>query len=65
MIATGGIGDGARLWHLDWIRAGAMLLGIPYHAGLIYTPGLGWFVASPQGSEAIAALTGLLGSMRM
>ncbi|MEM8596128.1 MAG: acyltransferase family protein [Pseudomonadota bacterium] len=65
MSAPGRPTAGDRLWHLDWIRAGAMLLGIPYHAGLIYTPGFDWFVASPQGNEAIAAVTGLLGSMRM
>lgn len=62
---TSAMSRGGRLWHLDWLRAGAMLLGIPYHAGLIYTPGLGWFVASPEGSNLIAAVTGLLGSMRM
>ncbi|MEM7498306.1 MAG: acyltransferase family protein [Pseudomonadota bacterium] len=55
----------ARLAHLDWIRAGAMLLGIPYHAGLIYSPGQAWFVASPEGSVLIGVITGLLGSFRM
>jgi glucan biosynthesis protein C len=57
--------DHIRLWSLDWIRAYAMLLGIPVHAGFIYSSGYDWFVSSPEKSGVITAITGILTSTRM
>ena len=54
-----------RLWSLNWIRAYAMLLGIPVHAGYIYSSGYDWFVSSPEKSGVITAITGILTSTRM
>lgn len=62
---TANIAGGKRLWSLDWIRAYAMLCGIPVHSGMIYSNGYAWFISSPEKSDVITAVTGILTSTRM
>jgi glucan biosynthesis protein C len=54
-----------RLHHLDALRCVLMLLGIPYHASLIYAPGKEWRISSPDSDPAFAVLAELLHSFRM
>mgnify|MGYP000569079559 CR=1 FL=1 len=42
-----------------------MVLGIPFHVGLMYSMGPGWFISSAEKSLPITLLTGLLTSFRM
>lgn len=51
--------------YLDWVRGYAMLLGVPFHVGLIYAVGNEWFVTSDEKSLLISWLTGLFTSFRM
>jgi glucan biosynthesis protein C len=60
-----GSGGAGRLWYLDWIRGYAMLLGVPFHVGLIYSTGTPWFVTSPEKSQVVSVITGWLTSFRM
>jgi glucan biosynthesis protein C len=53
------------LWYLHWIRGYAMLLGVPFHVGLIYSNGTPWFLTSPEKSQVVTIITGLLTSFRM
>ena len=55
----------SRLHSLDTIRAGAMLLAIPFHASLMYAAGQDWFIASPERSHLLTWLAGLLNGVRM
>ncbi|MBD2842952.1 acyltransferase family protein [Erythrobacter rubeus] len=57
--------DGSRLHFLDTIRAAAMLLGIPFHAALIYAAGPGWFVSSDVSHIFYSYLGGLVSGVRM
>lgn len=52
---------------LDAIRAGAMLLGLAYHATYSWLPNVGpwYFVADTSPVEGLGTLTGLLHSFRM
>lgn len=43
----------------------AILLGIPYHVGLIYSAGNSWFISSAETSTLITLVTGFLASFRM
>lgn len=54
-----------RLHSLDTIRAGAMLLAIPFHASLMYAAGQDWFITSPDRSYLLTWLAGLLNGVRM
>ena len=60
--ATGSV---QRLWHVQWLRGYAMLLGVPFDAGLIYSVGVPWFVTSPDRSEVVTVITGWITSFRM
>lgn len=55
----------AYYFHLDWIRAAAILLGIPFHVGLMYSVGHEWFITSPEKSYIITWITGVFTSFRM
>ncbi len=65
LVKTTHVSGGRRFFHLDWLRAAAVLLGIPFHVGLIHSSGTPWFVSSPQTDPIISTLTGLLTSFRM
>lgn len=51
----------------DWdaVRAAVMLLGIPFHASLIYHTKAEWIVSSPDPSLAVTLIGELLTSFRM
>lgn len=51
--------------YVDWIRAAAILFGIPFHVGLIYSFGTDWFISNDEKSLALTAVTGILSSSRM
>lgn len=53
------------LHHIDLIRAAMMLLGIPFHVGLMYSVAPEWFVSSPDPSRLITYITGFITSFRM
>lgn len=56
----------SRVHFIDAARAMLMLLGIPYHAGLIYQPGNDWaFALSPARSPAIGLLADWIHFWRM
>ncbi|WP_164738221.1 acyltransferase family protein [Frigidibacter oleivorans] len=54
-----------RFHFLDSARALCMVLGIPYHAGLIYHPGMSWRADSPQDSMALGLLSQASSNFRM
>lgn len=56
-----------RLQGLDRVRAGAMLLGVVYHATYAFVPGIGpWFPVQARSTwEGFAVLAAVLHSMRM
>jgi glucan biosynthesis protein C len=62
-------GAGPRWAYLDQVRAWLMLLGIPYHVGLVYatrTPLHGpWLVSSPERSEALTWILDFSHTFRM
>ncbi|MEL6572991.1 MAG: acyltransferase family protein [Pseudomonadota bacterium] len=51
--------------YVDWIRAAAILFGIPFHVGLIYSAGNDWFISNDEKSLVLTAVTGVLSSARM
>lgn len=53
-----------RIHHLDGLRAGLMLLGVPFHAALAFSGG-GWLVSSPVDAPALAAMADFLHAWRM
>ncbi len=53
-----------RLDYLDGLRAGLMLLGIPFHAAFAFT-GISWLVTSPAPSRSLSALAEFLHVWRM
>lgn len=55
----------AREHHWDSLRAFLMLLGIPYHAAMIYHSRVLWDVQSPDKSELLTFVSGVLVSFRM
>lgn len=55
----------AREHHWDSLRAFLMLLGIPYHAAMVYHSRVLWDVQSPDKSELLTFLSGVLVSFRM
>lgn len=54
-----------RYYYFDFIRAALMLLGIPYHAALIYLPEVDWNVISPDKNLALKPVAGIIHSFRM
>ncbi|MDQ2101478.1 acyltransferase family protein [Azospirillum isscasi] len=62
---THGLGGGARDHSLDAARSLLMILGVPYHAALIYTPGYDWVMNSPDGIVWIGLFADLIHSFRM
>lgn len=54
-----------RYYYFDFIRASLMLLGIPFHAALIYLPGLEWNVISPDKNWIMQPIAGIIHSFRM
>jgi len=54
-----------RLHYWDTVRGFLMVLGVPYHAALIYNPGANWSVASPQTSMALGAFSDTVHVIRM
>lgn len=55
----------AREHHWDSLRAFLMILGIPYHAAMVYNARVLWDIRSPDQSEALTFLSGLLVTFRM
>ncbi|MBV7265292.1 acyltransferase family protein [Erythrobacter ani] len=64
-IIAARLADGSRLHFLDTIRAAAMLLGIPFHAALIYAAGPSWFVSSDVSHVAYSYFGGISSGVRM
>jgi glucan biosynthesis protein C len=54
-----------REHHWDLLRAVLMLLGIPYHAAMAYNTRVLWDVQSPDRSEILTVLSGILVTFRM
>jgi glucans biosynthesis protein C len=54
-----------RLHHWDFSRALYLVLGIPFHAAVIYSLSHEWSVASPDKSELLTWLADFLHSFRM
>ena len=57
--------QGSRLHSLDALRLFLMLLGIPFHAGMIYTQNANWLIRSSHDSVLLSMLTAVLHSFRM
>lgn len=55
----------ARLYFMDSGRALFMLLGIPFHATLVYSASADWGVASPDTSSLLEWIGGFLHTFRM
>ena len=55
----------SRLHGLDALRLFLMLLGIPYHAALIYSTRTDWLIKSAHGSTILTTVSLLLHSFRM
>lgn len=55
----------AREHHWDSLRAFLMLLGIPYHAAMVYHSRILWDMQSPDKSELLTFVSGVLVSFRM
>lgn len=60
-----GLGGGVRDHSLDAARSLLMILGVPYHAALIYTPGYDWVMNSPDGIAWIGLFADFIHSFRM
>lgn len=58
-------GATGRLHHWDFARALFLVLGIPFHAAVIYSLSHEWSVASPEKSQALTWLADFLHSFRM
>jgi glucan biosynthesis protein C len=58
-------GNRQRLHHWDFSRALYLVLGIPFHAAVIYSLSHEWSVASPEKSELLTWLADFLHSFRM
>ena len=54
-----------RLHELDALRLFFMLLGIPYHAALVYSASGGWLIKSPSHAGILTAVAAVLHSFRM
>ena len=54
-----------RLHHWDFSRALYLMLGIPFHAAVIYSLGHEWSVASPDKSPALTYLADFIHTFRM
>lgn len=55
----------SHLHHIDAIRAFAMMMGIPFHVGMIYSTGADWFITSDESSFLITILAGAITCVRM
>lgn len=55
----------AREHHWDSLRAFLMLLGIPYHAAMAYNARVLWDIQSPDKSEFLTFMSGVLVTFRM
>lgn len=55
----------AREHHWDSLRAFLMLLGIPYHAAMVYNARIIWDIQSPDQSGVLTFLSGVLVTFRM
>ncbi|QIG80262.1 acyltransferase family protein [Stakelama tenebrarum] len=58
-------GDGARLHHFDAAHAIMLLMGIPYHAALLYRLSGDWILVSPDRSVTATLIVALIHSFRM
>ncbi|WP_375588935.1 acyltransferase family protein [Hoeflea alexandrii] len=58
-------GNRQRLHHWDFSRALYLVLGIPFHAAVIYSLSHEWSVASPEKSQLLTWLADFLHSFRM
>lgn len=58
-------GKAARMHHVDWLRAFFIVMGVPYHAALIYAAGSAWFVSSPDRSMLFTGIAGIINAFRM
>ncbi len=54
-----------RMHYLDTLRAAMMVLGIAFHAGLIYSVQSTWLVTDPQNSELVTWITYWIHVFRM
>ncbi|KAA0681974.1 acyltransferase family protein [Roseomonas genomospecies 6] len=67
-MAAAGVSNGlggTRDHSLDAARSLLMILGVPYHAALIYTPGYDWVMNSPDGIAWIGLFADFIHSFRM
>ncbi len=64
-VAISSNSGGTRDHSLDAARSLLMILGVPYHAALIYTPGYDWVINSPDGIPWIGLLADVIHSFRM
>lgn len=55
----------AREHHWDSLRAFLMLLGIPYHTAMAYNARVLWDIQSPDKSDLLTSLSGVLVTFRM
>lgn len=58
-------GNQDRLHHWDFSRALYLMLGIPFHAAVIYSLAHEWAVSSPDKSQALTWLSNFLHTFRM
>ena len=59
-----GVATQSRLHWLDGARASLMLLGIPFHAAMVYST-QGWEISSPETSELLTVFAHASGAFRM
>lgn len=59
-----GMATQGRLHWMDGARASLMLLGIPFHAAMVYST-QGWEISSPQSSGLLTVLAHASGAFRM
>lgn len=63
--ANPGIGRPQRQHYWDVVRGFLMLMGIPYHAALIYDGRIIWFVSAPESSRPIELFADVVHMFRM
>ena len=54
-----------RLHHWDFSRALYLMLGIPFHAAVVYSLSIDWSISSPDKSQALTWLADFIHTFRM
>lgn len=54
-----------RLHHWDFSRALYLMLGIPFHAAVVYSLSIDWSISSPDKSQALTWLANFIHTFRM